>query len=88
MEKLLICTFKKLNKLKKGQKFLKVGSEQHRTSRFTFTWFQENVNIQKDASIWLKLPHDTQNFTHLKKTEILTFISQTQHIPCCNLGFI
>lgn len=60
MEKLLICTFKKLNKLKKwstpeihysqnhqNTRNFKVGSEQLQQHRFTFAWFQEKCEYTK-----------------------------------------
>ena len=88
MEKLLICTFKKLNKLKKGQEILKWEVNNLCNIHVSHLLdFKKNVNIQKCIHL-NQTAHDTHNFTHLKITEILTFISQTQHTQCCNLGFI
>lgn len=89
MEKLLICTFKKLNKLKKGQEILKWEVNNLRDIHVSHLLdFKKNVNIQKRIHLTQTAPWHTKLHTHLKKTEILTFISQTQHIQCCNLGFI
>ena len=66
MEKLLICTFKKLNKLKKGQEILKWEVNNLCNIHVSHLLdFKKNVNIQKCIHL-NQTAHDTHNFTHLK----------------------